>query len=54
MYWGAGRECRYQGQKGYRWHKGALVACRGVRGIGGVRVYGWLAGSVGTQGLEGV
>ena len=32
MYWVAGRECRYSGAKGYRCHKGALEAPRGVGG----------------------
>ena len=31
VYWVAGRECRYSGAKGYRWHKGALEAPRGCR-----------------------
>ena len=63
---GAGMECRYSGQKEYRWHWGSPRGYRGVaRSLGGIRGHqgvshgcqmciGWLAGSVGTQVPEGV
>ena len=52
---GAGREHKYSGARrgigGIRVLIGVLGAVRGIRDVG---VYWWLAGSVGTQGPEGV
>ena len=58
VYWEAGRECRYseprRGIGGIRGHWGAPRCVGAVRGVGDVGVYWELAGSVGTQGPEGV
>ena len=51
VHWGAGRECRYSGEQGYRCHWGILVGvgCQGasgtVRGVGP-------SGSVGVSGVH--
>ena len=37
VYWEVGRECKYSGPEGYRWHKGALGLPRGVGVSGAVR-----------------
>ena len=47
MYLGAGRECKYSGPEGYRWHKGTLGVPRWCS-----RCWG-LLGNVGTQRPEG-
>ena len=46
MYCEAGRECRYSGKRGYRWHKGVMGVPRGCWGpLGSVRdVFGGLVG----------
>ena len=49
VHWRAGRECKYQGKKGYRWHKGVLGAPRGCR-----RHYRGVRGCRGCQGLLGL
>ena len=58
VYWGLTWSVGTQGQNGYRWHKGALGSPRGCWGLlgasGGVRGVLGLAGSVSTQGPEGV
>ena len=55
MYWGAGRKCRYSGARrsiaGIRGHWGLQEV---LGPLGGVRGVLRLAGSVGTQGPEGV
>ena len=49
---GAGSDSRYSGAKrGIGAPRGCGEHFGGIRGVG---VYWWLAGTVGTQGLEGV
>ena len=55
MYWGASRDSVLRDQKGIggiRGHWEAPGGCRGHLGVSGV--YWGLAGTLGTQGVEGI